>query len=94
MISLYCVWKDDRMKTRLVHIGSSQGVRLPKPLIAKAGLTEEVELRVQNGAIIIARGATPRSGWAEAASQMHQYNEDVLLNPSASTRFDEKEWEW
>ena len=37
------------MKTHLVRIGNSRGVRLPKPLIAQAGLTEEVELRVQGG---------------------------------------------
>lgn len=43
------------MKTKLVSIGNSRGVRLPKPLILQAGLTEEVDLRVRDGAIIISR---------------------------------------
>jgi len=60
------------MKTHLVRIGNSRGVRLPKPLIAQAGLTQEVELRVQGGAIVIARVTTPRSGWADAARKMRQ----------------------
>jgi hypothetical protein len=36
------------MKTRLVRIGNSRGVRLPKTIIAQAGLTEEVELEVRD----------------------------------------------
>ena len=82
------------MKTRLVHIGNSRGVRLPKAIIAQAGLTEEVELGVRDGAVIIARVTSTRSGWAAAASQMRQRDEDRLLDPPTSTRFDEKEWEW
>jgi antitoxin MazE len=82
------------MKTRLVRIGNSRGVRLPKAIIAQAGLTEEVELGVRDGAVVIARTSQARSGWAEAARQMHQRDEDHLLEPPVSTLFDEKEWEW
>jgi antitoxin MazE len=82
------------MKTRLVRIGNSRGVRLPKTIIAQAGLTEEVELGVRDGAVVIARVTSTRSGWAAAASQMRQRDEDRLLDPTTSTRFDEKEWEW
>lgn len=82
------------MKARLVRIGNSRGIRLPKPLIEEAGLTEEVELRVREGAIVIARAAAPRSGWAEAARRLRQHNEDVLLDAPTPTRFDEKEWKW
>jgi antitoxin MazE len=82
------------MKTRLIRIGNSRGVRLPKAIIAEAGLTEEVELGVQDGAVVIARATCTRSGWAAAASQMRQRDEDRLLDPLTPTRFDEKEWEW
>lgn len=76
------------MKTHLVRIGNSRGVRLPKSLIAQAGLTEEVELRLQGGAIVIARVSAPRSGWADAARKMQQRNDDRLLDPVTPTRFD------
>jgi antitoxin MazE len=81
------------MKSRLVRIGNSRGVRLPKPLIEEAGgLTEEVDLRARDGAIIIARATRPRAGWADAARRMRQRNDDRLLEPPSPTRFDEEEW--
>jgi antitoxin MazE len=82
------------MKSRLVRIGNSRGVRLPKAIIAQAGLTDEVELGVRDGAIIIARATAARSGWADAARQMRQREDDRLLDPPVPTLFDEKEWEW
>lgn len=82
------------MKARLVRIGNSRGIRLPKPLIVQAGLTDEVELHVRDGAIVIERASIPRAGWAQAAQKMHVHDEDQLLDPPASTRFEEEEWEW
>ena len=82
------------MKTHLVRIGNSRGVRLPKTIIAQAGLTDEVELDVRDGAVVIARATSSRSGWAAAAKQMRERDEDRLLDPPTPTRFDEKEWEW
>lgn len=80
------------MRARLVRIGNSRGVRLPKPLIEEAGLTDEVEVRIRGGAIVIARASLPRAGWAEAARRMRQRGEDRLLE--APTRFDDEEWTW
>jgi antitoxin MazE len=88
------------MRTRLVRIGNSRGIRLPESLIAQAGFTDEVELHVRKGAIILERVTTPRSGWAEAARQIRERNEDILsdrnllLDPVTTTHFDEKEWDW
>ena len=82
------------MKARLVRIGNSRGVRLPKPLIEEAGLTDEVEVRVRAGAVIIMAARRPRSGWAEAARQMRHRGEDRLLDEPVTTRFDDAEWRW
>ena len=82
------------MKTRLVRIGNSRGVRIPKPLIEQAGLTDEVEMGVRDGAIVIQPAATLRSGWADAAKRMRQLDDDLLLDPPTPTNFDEGEWEW
>lgn len=79
------------MKTRLVQIGNSRGVRLAKPIIEQAGLTEEVEVRVEGGAVIITSSATPRAGWAEAVSANQPSG---LIDPPSNTQFDETEWTW
>ncbi len=82
------------MKTHLVRIGNSRGVRLPKPLIEQAGLTDEVNIRLEGHAIVIERVAGLRAGWAEAAKAMHAKEEDVPLDETIPTQFDEIEWEW
>ncbi len=74
------------MKTKLIAIGNSHGVRLPKPLIEEAGLGDEVDLRVHEGAIIITSPATRRDGWIEAANLIHERNEDALLDTGTATR--------
>ncbi len=82
------------MKARLVRIGNSRGVRLPKPVIEEAGLTDEVEVRVRDGAVVIRSATRPRSGWAEAARQARQRGDDRLLDEPTETRFDSEEWQW
>jgi antitoxin MazE len=79
------------MKTRLVRIGNSRGVRLAKPLLEEAGLTDEVEIRAQAGALIITSASAPRTGWAEAAAK---FGPAELLDAPTATRFDDEEWEW
>jgi len=58
------------MKTTLISIGNSRGVRIPKPFIEQCGLSEEVEMDVQDGTILIHAPRQPRSGWSEAFEQM------------------------
>jgi antitoxin MazE len=82
------------MKTRIVQIGNSRGVRLPKVLLDEAQLTDEVEVNAEPGRIVIRRGSQPRAGWAAAAKKMREQDEDRLLDPPTATRFDEKEWQW
>ncbi len=78
------------MKARIVRIGNSRGVRLPKPLIAAAKLTEEVEIRVRDGAIVISSSVNPRAGWSEAARRARRRDEHRLLDAPTGTRFDDE----
>jgi antitoxin MazE len=79
------------MKTKLIRIGNSRGVRLAKPLLEEAGLHDEVEIRVQSGALVISAVTSPRHGWAEAAAK---FGPGALLDAPTATRFDEEEWTW
>ncbi len=82
------------MKARLVCIENSRGVRLPKPLILEAGLMDEVEVRVRDGALVITSAVRPRAGWAEAARRLRQRGQDRLLDPPTATRLDDVDWRW
>ena len=82
------------MKTRLVLIGNSRGIRLPKTVLAEAQLEDEVELKAEQGCIVIRSAKLPRAGWAEAAQKMSERGDDRLIGASGSTRFDREEWEW
>jgi antitoxin MazE len=80
-------------KTRIVRIGNSRGIRVPKPLLDQAQLPEEVELYVEPGRLVVRAAHGPRFGWAEAARAMRERNEDQLLDKPTATRFDE-DWKW
>ena len=82
------------MKTRIVRIGNSRGVRLPKVVLEEAQLADEVELRAERGRIVISAARRPRAGWAEAARRMRARGEDQLLDSPWATRFDRKDWQW
>ena len=80
------------MKAHIVRIGNSRGIRLPKTLLQEAQLEGEVELQAEPGRILISKMTKPRTGWAEAARRMRERDEDRLLDPPTSNRFDKEEW--
>jgi antitoxin MazE len=84
------------MKTRVVRIGNSQGIRIPKPLLEQTGLRDEVEISVQDDALIIRRAKPARAGWAAAFQEMARRGDDALLDdaPPSLSSWDEDGWEW
>lgn len=81
-------------KTRIVRIGNSRGIRVPKGLLDQAQLPEDVELEAEHGRLVVRAARGPRAGWAEAAKAMHARSDDQLLDAPTSTRFDDKDWQW
>ena len=67
------------MKERIVRMGKSQGIFLPKSLLKKTKLGDEVELRVEPGRILISKNVKPRIGWAEAAQRMRAEDRSLDL---------------
>lgn len=82
------------MRARIVRVGNSRGVRLPKLLLEEAGLSEDVEIHAEPGRIVIETARQPRAGWADAAKRMAERGEDRLLDAETATQFDEDEWAW
>lgn len=84
------------VKTRIVRIGNSHGIRIPKPLLEQVGLAGEVELEVQDNHLVVRAAHRPRQGWADQFQAMAEQDDDHLLDAEAPslTQWDEDEWEW
>lgn len=86
------------VRTRIVRIGNSQGIRIPKLLLEQVHLTEdeEVELEVQSEQIVIRPTYEARHGWESAFKAMAERGDDALLDEEvgSTTDWDEEEWEW
>ena len=62
------------------QIGNSQGVVIPKPLLAQAGLSGEAEMTVEQGALVLRKPANAaRTGWTEAAKAVSEHQDDGLV---------------
>jgi antitoxin MazE len=62
------------------RIGNSQGVVIPKPILAQLGLSGEAEMTVEGGALVLRRPASAaRTGWADAAKKIADAGDDALV---------------
>jgi antitoxin MazE len=68
------------MKVRLIRIGNSQGILIPKPLLEQAGLQDEVEIEVEGNRLVIHALGHPRAGWDEAFQAMSRQGDAALLD--------------
>ena len=83
------------MKVRIVPIGNSQGIRIPKPLLEQTGLAGEVEIRADRDSLVIRPVRKPRANWAAAFRKMADLGDDALLYETPSlSNWDKDEWEW
>lgn len=81
------------VKSHLVRIGNSRGVRIPKILLEQLNLTDEVELGIEADRLVIRSSRRARQGWEERFRAMHERGDDRLEEFPASA-WDDQEWEW
>jgi antitoxin MazE len=77
---------------RVVEIGNSQGIRIPKLLLEQSGIKKNVKIEVRDGQISIFPAERVREGWSEAFAAAT--TDDLALDDVTGTAWDEKEWEW
>ena len=84
------------VKTRVIKIGNSQGIRIPKLLLDQSGLEGEVELSVERDQLVVRPVRRSRHGWDEQFRMMAESGDDRLLDEEALslTQWDAGEWEW
>ncbi len=64
------------MESRIIQVGNSRGIRIPKRLILKYGLEDTVVLRETEQGILIEKDGDGRLSWAETYREMARSGED------------------
>ncbi|WP_291320516.1 AbrB/MazE/SpoVT family DNA-binding domain-containing protein [Desulfonatronospira sp.] len=84
------------MRARVIKIGNSQGLRIPKPVLEQTGITDDVEIEVEKNQIIIRPVKHSREGWDKAFEMMREKGDDALLidDIEVADSWDEEEWQW
>ena len=84
------------MRSRIVKIGNSRGIRLPKPMLDQTGISGDVELAVDGNRIVICGVSEPRAGWGKAFQSMTASGDDAVIDGAdgISNDWDSSEWQW
>ena len=82
------------MEVAIRKMGNSQGILIPKPILAQMGLEGSADLQVRNGVIEIRPlHRNPREGWADDARRLADHRDDTLVWPEfANAGDDELVW--
>ena len=83
------------MRGRVIKIGNSQGLRIPKPILDQTGILDDVEIEVEKNQIIIRPVKNVREGWDTAFKMMGEMVDDEpIIDENISHSWDEEEWQW
>lgn len=82
------------MKTQIIKIGNSKGIRIPKPLLEQSNLDGEVELEVTNEGLLIKSSGKPRYNWAKAFKEMSENDGDEMIIEDSANKFEKENWRW
>jgi antitoxin MazE len=90
-----CIIMATIIKTRLIKIGNSQGLRIPKLILEQLNLSDDIELEVQDHQLIVRPTSHPRASWAEQFERMAINGDNHLLDTEpVPTEWEETEWQW
>ena len=84
------------MKAKIVRIGNSQGVRIPKIMLTDSRLEEDVELEIVDEGILIRPAKNPRQNWELAFQRMAEEgaDEQIIDDSAPQSGFEKEEWRW
>ena len=84
------------METKLIKIGNSFGVRIPKSLIKQYELSDNIEIDPTDKGILIKPVRKARHGWEEqlAAAMNSGQEPDGEMLEGFADEFTETEWQW
>jgi antitoxin MazE len=79
------------MEVAIRKMGNSQGVLIPKPILAQVGLEGSADLQVRDGVIEIRPvRRNPREGWELDAQRLAAEGGDALVWPEFANEGDDQ----
>ena len=82
------------MKIKIIDIGNSKGIRIPKALLEQLGIGNEVTLETSTDSLVLKPCRSERLNWAKAFHEMAKSGDDKLLDEYRLSSWDNEEWEW
>jgi antitoxin MazE len=85
---------------KIIQIGNSKGIRIPKQVLEEFDLDEnsEIEMDTQNGSIILKPKNYPRNNWISQFQEAQAVYEKPAADKNEfielANEFDEQEWTW
>ena len=83
------------MRARLIKIGNSHGIRIPKSILEQSGIRDSVEIVSKKDQLIIKPVKNVREGWELAFKKMNENGDDeLIIDDNLSHSWDKEEWQW
>jgi antitoxin MazE len=74
------------IRSKIINIGNSRGILIPRPLLEQIGLTDEVEMSVEGDKLIVQPVHQIRQGWEAQFATMAKLGDDLLLEDVATSQ--------
>jgi antitoxin MazE len=81
------------MHAKIIPIGTSRGIRIPKYLLDKYQLNTEVSIEETSVGILIKPIKKARTGWLDAGIKLSKIKQNSII-PMPSSDWDKDEWTW
>ena len=77
------------IRTKIIKVGNSQGICIPKILLDQSGIKSDVDIEVQGDSLIIRSAPITRQGWDAAFARMAKHQDDRLLDEARATDWEQ-----
>ena len=82
------------IRTKLIRVGNSRGIRIPKAIIEQLELGDDIDIAIDGERLVIQSAPRRRQGWDAAFAAMAEAGDDAMLDTPTSTEWDRSEWQW
>ena len=84
------------MKAKIIQIGNSKGIRIPKSVLDQCNFAEDVRIEVRNKKLVVYSDKKPRKNWESEFRSKVKTVKDKSLDEFAkvNSSWDKEEWQW